>query len=224
MLQRKTHCIYLHSTTTNLRKIKLLLKKQNSTQIQPRYSQPPLRLPASGEHFFFDTHQNTTLRRRRRCLSALISTSRLHTLARLFFFFCCPLISTCSSLTFSYHHHHHFCAVVFFLSFFPIYRSMRWKGKHKAGLSEGYCSELLEGALASRRFCLRRRQRSSRRMNRRRGSWYCHRSTSASHSKNQQQAGQQQQPWGGESFSHLGALVSGPITLFATYDVIRGGH
>lgn len=103
-------------------------------------------------------------------------------------------------------------------------RSMRWKGKHKAGLSEGYCSELLEGALASRRFCLRRRQRSSRRMNRRRGSWYCHRSTSASHSKNQQQAGQQQQPWGGESFSHLGALVSGPITLFATYDVIRRGH
>lgn len=110
---------------------------------------------------------------------------------------------------------------------------MRWKGNHhKAGLSEGYCSELLEGApvVSSRRFAFRRRRRprSSRRMNRRRGSWYCDRCTRknqqqlAGHRQQQQQ--QQQQPWRGESFSHLGALVRGPITLFATYDVIRGGH
>lgn len=106
-------------------------------------------------------------------------------------------------------------------------RSMRWKGKPKAGLREGYCTELLEGVYSSsRRF---NSQRSSRRMYRQRGSWCpcCSKKTrNVGQQQHQHNARAQSQPtsWsGGESFPHR-ALVCGPITLFATYDVIRGGH
>lgn len=112
-------------------------------------------------------------------------------------------------------------------------RSMRWKGNPKAGLREGYCSESLEGDVvvvvsSSRRFS-RNSQRSSLRMYRQRDSW-C-----SCCSKKTRNVGQQQQyqhdraqaqatTWsGGESFSHR-ALVRWPITLFASYDVIRGGQ
>lgn len=99
---------------------------------------------------------------------------------------------------------------------------MQWKGKHKAGLREGYCSELLEGALVSRHRRRRRRSRSqysSRRMYCRRGFRYCSKKYSGKYDRAQNH----QRQWRGESFSHR-ALVCGPIKLFATYDVIRGGH
>lgn len=108
---------------------------------------------------------------------------------------------------------------------------MRWKGNPKAGLREGYCSELLEGdvVVVVSRFSSSR-QRSSLRMYRQRDSW-C-----SCCSKKTRNVGQQQQQYqhdraqaqattwsGGESFSHR-ALVRWPITLCASYDVIRGGQ
>ena len=147
------------------------------------------------------------------------------------FFFLSSLINSCSL--------RHAAFFFLFLSFMnharvavSFSRSMRWKGNPKAGLREGYCSELLEGDVvvvsssssSSRRYSS---QRSSLRMYRQRDSWCscCSKKTRKPQQQYQHDRAQAQATtWsGGENFSHR-ALVRWPITLFASYDVIRGGQ